>query len=263
MTAPSRAVARSDPKVGLLKSRLERMTDSLVTILGTAESASRQKLLTLLYFQQRPALAGCDVESIAESVLQVAEWGLELGTEAHIVPQGGRAQARKDYKGEIKLAIRNKRITSCRMKVIGASDHFEVEEGLRPTIVHQPDWRKPGAPIGAYAIVTLPDGSSDFEVMNHDQIESVRKRSPASAKGPWITDWPEMAKKTVCRRLLKRHLGDVSDEDDVGPDAEAPRAPTPLKQVDHFGAAAALPAGNPVESEILGAEIEEGTDARD
>lgn len=256
------AVTRAEPKVGLLKSRLERMTDSLVTVLGTAESASRQKLLTLLYFQQRPALQSCDVESIAESVLQIAEWGLELGTEAHIVPQGGRAQARKDYKGEIKLAIRNKRITSCRMKVIGASDYFEVEEGLRPNVIHRPDWQKPGAPIGAYAIVTLPDGSTDFEVMNHEQIEAVRRRSPAGSKGPWVTDWPEMAKKTVCRRLLKRHLGDVSDEEDVGLDAEVPRPPAALKRADPYAEpAASLPAGKAAEPEALGAEVEVDDDA--
>lgn len=236
------AVARTDSKVGLLKHRLDRMTTSLVTIMGTDDAANRQKLLTMLYFQQRPALQACDVESIAEAVLQVAQWDLELGTEAHIVPQGGKAQARKDYKGEIKLAIRNKRITSCRMKIIGESDDFEVLEGLQPNIVHRPNWQKPGKPIGAYAVVILPDGSTDFEVMNLEQIEAVRKRSPASSKGPWVTDWNEMAKKTVTRRLLKRHLGDVDDGDDVGKDAEAPKPVTGLQRGDPFEPMA-LPAG--------------------
>lgn len=236
------AVTTTDSKVGLLKHRLERMTVSLVTILGNDDAANRQKLLTLLYFQQRPALQSCDVESIAEAVLQIAQWGLALGTEAHIVPRKGKAVAQKDYKGEIKLAIRDGRIRAYRHKTVGEFDEFEVLEGLSPNIVHKPNWKKPGASIGAYAIVTLPDGSTDFEVLNREQIEEVRKRSASASNGPWVTDWDEMAKKTVGRRLLKRHIGDVQDADDVGGDP-APKPVTALRAADPYAEApvAALP----------------------
>jgi hypothetical protein len=39
--------------------------------------------------------------------------------------------------------------------------------------------------------------------MSRDEIEAVRKRSRAANAGPWVTDWNEMAKKTVFRRLSK------------------------------------------------------------
>jgi len=40
-------------------------------------------------------------------------------------------------------------------------------------------------------------------VMWRRQVEEIRKRSKASSDGPWVTDWDEMAKKTVLRRLCK------------------------------------------------------------
>jgi recombination protein RecT len=52
-------------------------------------------------------------------------------------------------------------------------------------------------------MVTKKDGSRQACVMSRDEIESVRKRSRSGQSGPWATDWCEMAKKTVFRRLSK------------------------------------------------------------
>jgi len=39
--------------------------------------------------------------------------------------------------------------------------------------------------------------------MNKEEIDAIQKRSKAGQSGPWITDWAEMAKKTVFRRHSK------------------------------------------------------------
>jgi recombination protein RecT len=39
--------------------------------------------------------------------------------------------------------------------------------------------------------------------MTTAQIEAIRSRSKSKDNGPWMTDWVEMAKKTVLRRLFK------------------------------------------------------------
>jgi recombinational DNA repair protein RecT len=39
--------------------------------------------------------------------------------------------------------------------------------------------------------------------MSRAEVEGIRARSKAGAKGPWVTDWSEMAKKTIFRRLSK------------------------------------------------------------
>jgi recombination protein RecT len=46
-------------------------------------------------------------------------------------------------------------------------------------------------------------GGHHFEVMSRDEIEAVRRRSPAGKSGPWVDHWDEMARKTLVRRLAK------------------------------------------------------------
>jgi recombinational DNA repair protein RecT len=56
-----------------------------------------------------------------------------------------------------------------------------------------------------YAVARFKGGEiNDFEIMTPSEIEAIRKRSKAKDKGPWVTDFDEMAKKTVLKRLLKR-----------------------------------------------------------
>lgn len=212
---------KAEPKVALLRTRIERMKESLAIVYGGGTKgnarAERTAKLTILYFTQKEALANCDVESIAQSVLQIAQWGLELGTTAHIVPRKGKACAQKDWKGEVLLARESGAINSCRPVIIRDCDDFEVQQGLAPVIKHVVDWKNTKAkPVGAYAVVHLPSGDVDFEVMSTEQIEKVRARSSSSDKGPWVSDWEEMAKKTVVRRLLKRYQAsnEADDEDE-------------------------------------------------
>ena len=49
----------------------------------------------------------------------------------------------------------------------------------------------------------MKGGAVKCEVMNKDDIDSIRRRSKAGSSGPWVTDYNEMAKKTVFRRATK------------------------------------------------------------
>jgi recombination protein RecT len=51
--------------------------------------------------------------------------------------------------------------------------------------------------------VELDGGTVKTEVLSHEEIEGIRKRSRAGNNGPWVTDWCEMAKKTAFRRATK------------------------------------------------------------
>jgi recombination protein RecT len=80
-----------------------------------------------------------------------------------------------------------------------------VEEGTERKIVHKPNYTKDrGDLVCVYAVFKTKDGNVDFEVMSIDEVDAIRMRSKASSSGPWVTDYEEMAKKTVMRRLLKR-----------------------------------------------------------
>jgi recombinational DNA repair protein RecT len=57
-----------------------------------------------------------------------------------------------------------------------------------------------------YAVAQLVGGSgndTEWCYMTSPQIRRIQSRSPAGGSGPWVTDWEEMAKKTVIRRLFK------------------------------------------------------------
>lgn len=71
-----------------------------------------------------------------------------------------------------------------------------------------------GALVAAYSAVRLKDGTTDYELMDVDQINAIRERTssrkfsedkntPGEIVGPWVTDYEEMCKKTVARRHSK------------------------------------------------------------
>ena len=65
--------------------------------------------------------------------------------------------------------------------------------------------------------------------MSVDEIEAIRRRSKAGNSGPWVTDWNEMAKKTVFRRLTKWLPLSPEFRDAVEADDE-PSAPIEVRQ---------------------------------
>jgi recombinational DNA repair protein RecT len=91
-------------------------------------------------------------------------------------------------------------------EVIKEKDEVEVLRGMENTLKHKITLGERGKTIGYYAVFKLSDGTGDFEIMSMDQIAAVRQRSAAASRGksPWDTDFDEMAKKTVLKRLLKR-----------------------------------------------------------
>jgi len=86
--------------------------------------------------------------------------------------------------------------------VVCANDAFEYDCGEVKR--HSIDFKAArGEMYAAYAICTFKDGTKKCEVMSKDEVESIRKRSRAGDSGPWKTDYNEMSKKTVFRRLSK------------------------------------------------------------
>jgi recombination protein RecT len=47
------------------------------------------------------------------------------------------------------------------------------------------------------------DGTAKHEYMSREEVDGIRKRSRAGNAGPWVTDYNEMAKNTVFRRMSK------------------------------------------------------------
>lgn len=161
-----------------------------------------------------PDIAKADSRSVLTACMKAAGDGLVLdGREAALVTfnvkqKDGTYKPTAQYMpmltGIIKRVRNSGEITRINAYVVHQNDKFKVTLGLDPNIEHEPNYDNPGKPIGAYAIARFKDGLDDFEYMSFIEIESIRKRSRSSENGPWKSDWEEMAKKTVLRRLAKR-----------------------------------------------------------
>jgi recombination protein RecT len=200
------AVARTagEQKLAIINARLKRLEPHLAAVLPKFITPERMIRVALLAINRQPKLLSCTAESLAESMMTIATWGLEIGRTAHIVPFGDKAQAQADYKGMIELAIRCGSITSCRARVVHERDEFRVAYGLQEELIHVPTWREEaGNAVGVYAVAGLPSGEQKFDLMSAADVDRIRRRSKAKDDGPWKTDPEEMWKKTVVKRLLK------------------------------------------------------------
>jgi recombination protein RecT len=163
--------------------------------------------VALVAIGKSPDLLDCDSHSILQCVMTAAQLGLDcsgvLGS-AYLVPFKGKATLIIGYRGLIDLARRSGEIDTIEAHVVREKDKFDIAFGLEPKLVHVPDLSAdPGAAIIFYAIARLKDGGRQVEVMTRAEVDAIRKRSRASSSGPWVTDYDEMGKKTVIRRLTK------------------------------------------------------------
>lgn len=170
--------------------------------------AGRFIRVVLTNFQLTPKLLECTKASIYVSMLQAAQFGLELDPvlgHAYLVPYKDRCQLMIGYKGYMVLARRSGEVTSINAKIIHAKDRFEYEDGLERKLIHTPFMgaEEPGPIVGAYVVARFNNGDFAMDVMAKRDIDAIRKRSRASDSGPWVTDYAAMAMKTVIRRAVK------------------------------------------------------------
>lgn len=168
--------------------------------------------LALTEFRQNPKLLECDQISLLAAVIKCAQLGLEPGNglgHVYLVPffntKAGRHEVNviPGYRGLIELARRGGEVVSIVARIVYEADHFHLQYGDDEKIVHSPylGAEDPGKPVAVYAIARLKDGSNQREVMTMGQVDAVRRRG--NRNPVWDSDFDEMARKTVVRRIMK------------------------------------------------------------
>lgn len=161
---------------------------------------------------RQPKLLQCKMETVWFQVAQAASLGLEINLlgAAYLVPfknnkTGGMdCQLIVGYQGLIDLARRSGNIQSIEARIVYEKDKFEVKYGLNPVLSHEPCLDGDAGKMRlVYGIAILRDGGTQVEIMTKNEINEIRARSKAKDSGPWLTDYNEMARKTVIRRLAK------------------------------------------------------------
>jgi recombination protein RecT len=210
-TSPEAAATAPPNGVKALKSLLQgdQFTAALKLALPRHLTPDRFIRVALTALLNKPLLGDCDQASFFKCLLSLSQMGLEPdGRQAHLIPfknnKKGTVECQLiiDYKGFVALALRSGKVSKIHADVVCENDIFDYEIG--EITRHSIDFRKPrGQVYAAYALCRQKDGTSRCEVMSRDDVEAIRRRSKSGNSGPWVTDWNEMAKKTVFRRMSK------------------------------------------------------------
>ena len=126
--------------------------------------------------------------------------------EEDIVQSHGMGNRGTTDKGLIDLAYRSGEISVIQAHTVYENDEFSYEFGLDPKLNHKPSVKDRGEPIAFYAMFKTKDGGYGFEVMSMDDVRKHAakfSKSYGSGFSPWKTNFEEMAKKTVLKRVLK------------------------------------------------------------
>ena len=172
-------------------------------------SADRFLRVALTALTKTPKLKECEPHSFFSQLLTLSQLGLEPdGRLAHLIPFRNakrnvvECQLIVDYKGLADLAMRSGVISNIHADKVCENDRFQFNIGVVER--HEIDFHNPrGKAYAYYAQVIFKDGTKKADCMPLDDVQAIRKRSRAANDGPWVTDFDEMAKKTVFRRLSK------------------------------------------------------------
>jgi recombination protein RecT len=215
-TTVSKALAE---RQNTLANLIERQKVEIARALPRHLDPDRLARIATTVMRQVPQLGQADPASFLGALMTCAQLGLEPGPlgDAYLVPFKDHVRNCRDrrncncrvdvtfipgYRGLVELARRSGQVQSVQARAVYPADDFDYAFGLDPRLDHVPSGRL-GDLTHVYAVVRYKDGGVDFDVMTREEDDAIRARSKSSDKGPWVTDYPEMAKKTVLRRLLK------------------------------------------------------------
>lgn len=203
------AVKRAPDSADQVRDLLARMGPDLRTALPATAKLTPERLARIAITTMRvtPSLMQCSVPSLLGAMVQCAQLGLEpdprLGL-AYLVPYGKDCQLIIGYRGLIQLARRSGDVATVEAHVVYEHDHFDCQWGTEAHLTHRPlILGDRGEAVMVYALAKFADGSALWEVMSRADVDAIRARSKTSSNGPWKTDYLEMARKTVVRRLSK------------------------------------------------------------
>ena len=202
-----------------LKGFLNKHMEVIQSVAAKVITPERMVRLVCVAATRDPKLAECTPMSILRAMTSAAECGLEVcsgANEGYLVPYNVKvkrngvdvwekqAQFIPGYQGLVKKAIESGKVNNIESRVVYAKDSFDYELGDTPSLKHKPHLGADrGEILAVYAVAFMPNGSKQFEVMAKDEIDAIMNRGKEKQNSPWKTDYSEMARKTVVRRLYK------------------------------------------------------------
>ncbi len=196
-----------------MQTYIKQMENEIKKALPSVLTPERFTRIVLSALSTNPKLAETTPQSFLGAMMTAAQLGVEPNTplgQAYLLPYWNsknrcyECQFQLGYKGLLDLAYRSGDVSVIQAHVVYENDEFSYAFGLNPELRHIPAKQDRGEPTHVYAIFHTKSDGYGFEVAS---IESIRihaqKYSKSFDNGPWQTNFEEMAKKTVLKRVLK------------------------------------------------------------
>lgn len=216
---PETAVAKKESTTAVktapktIKDYVNIMMPEIKKALPNTITPERFSRIVLSAISNNKQLQQCTPTSFLAGMMNAAQLGLEPNTplgQAYLIPYKNKgtleAQFQIGYKGLIDLAYRSGQVKTIYAEEVCENDEFEYELGLNPKLVHKPAVKDRGDVIYYYAVFKLVNGGEGFSVMSMDDVKKHMNRFSKAAQAgfsPWQTNFDEMAKKTVIKKVLK------------------------------------------------------------
>ncbi len=204
------AVAGGKPT---MQQYIKQMEKEIAKALPSVITPERFTRIVLSALSTNPKLAECTPQSFLGAMMTAAQLGLEPNTplgQAYLIPfwngktKSLECQFQLGYKGLMDLAYRSGEVKIIQAHVVYTNDEFEYSLGLDPVLKHIPAQKDRGEPTHIYSMFRTKDDGYGFAVMSMEEVrEHAQKYSKSYGNGPWQTNFEEMAKKTVLKRVLK------------------------------------------------------------
>jgi len=124
---------------------------------------------------------------------------------AYLVPRKGNICLDISYMGLLHLAMSTGSIEFGQAKLVYEKDTYENVGIDKPPVHKSNTFGDRGNLVGVYCVVRTNTGAYLTEEMTIEEVNQIKGRSESgkSGKGPWVTDYFEMVRKTVIKRASK------------------------------------------------------------
>lgn len=220
-TAPARTgdAATAAGKELSLPQKIERMQKEFAMAQPRGMEAVQLIRDAQTCVRMTPKLAECEHTSVLGALMTCAQLGLRPGVlgQAYLLPLwNGRnrrmeAQLVLGYQGLLELIYRSGMVSMVDARVRYENDEWLFEYGIESDkLIHRPAEGHRGKAVAYYAIARFKDGAVKMtrpvtvaEMEEHRDKYAMAKKKDGTVVGPWVTQFDEMAKKTVLRDLAK------------------------------------------------------------
>lgn len=216
-----------------VRHQLTAMQPQFAAALPKHVSPERFVRVVMTALQMTPALLNADRRTLFASAMKASQMGLlPDGREGAIVTFKDQAQFMPMVAGVMKMVRNSGEISTWSVQAVYENDNFDFCLGDEEHITHKPALSGRGKIIAVYSIVSMKDGEKSREVMSVEDVNAIRARSRSGNSGPWVSDFAEMAKKTVVRRHAKRLPMSTDLDDALRADDEMfmPPEPAPVPE---------------------------------